>query len=213
MSKYFQKSWVHKCPKCETNKHIHHAYEEDLEGHYYSYMYCGKCGFNRNWKDIGYELEEGIIDEGTISNAIGIWNKKLCPNSDEYGSRCMCPREKTRHVPKINFGKMLRDKVEQKLINCTIRPNGLGERKVGGKLYFYTGGISKYTRKLGEGICTKTTSIYFDGNSIQSGEGIIFDNEDIAKKLGYNSWEQLVREYKHFTKKEFNGQLIEWIYT
>ena len=120
-------------------------------------------------------------------------------------------------MPAINFQKKFAAAVESGEKKQTIRAprrDGKPTATVGARLYLYTGLRTKVCRKLGEGICTKTSqlvineerTIIINGTPILSGR----EEDAFARADGFKDAFDMTNWFATTHGLPFEGSLIEW---
>lgn len=114
-------------------------------------------------------------------------------------------------MPILNFKKQFAPKVKAGEKTQTIRAIRKEPIFVGDTLFLYTGLRTKYTEKLGEGICIYSEPITITEDSIVIA-GLLQpkDLNDFAIKDGFNSWEDFVSFFRDTHGLPFNGEIYRW---
>jgi len=120
-------------------------------------------------------------------------------------------------MPAFNFKKQFADKVERKEKKQTIRARRKDGRnpQVGQTAYLYFGMRTKGCRKLGEGLITSVEAVCIERNGYSVNlfldHGLCWnEKESLAKKDGFESFDEMVQWFEKTHGFPFYGFLIKW---
>lgn len=116
-------------------------------------------------------------------------------------------------MPALNFQKQFAPKVESGEKRQTIRAKRKRPFKLHDNLYHYTGMRTKYCRKLGESECSKVFDVIISENgTMKISDKYLnkFERNEIAKKDGFDCWNDMWLWFQKTHGFPFYGQLVMW---
>lgn len=117
-------------------------------------------------------------------------------------------------MPLLGFKKQFAPLVEAGTKRQTIRAKRFDGKNPhqGETLYLYTGLRTKECRKLGEPLCKSVEEITIESHGINVAGSWLdhADVEELARKDGFDSFEQLLAFFEKEHGLPFDGLLIKW---